>query len=150
MGAPRVSEASAPADALPNVTRRKLSFAPAAPAKAAVPPLTFAWLVDDHDGFAAASKNADTSLKAVVQSAHGEHPALAAQPGLSDAVARIGDQAALFAYLDGRLLFGANGAAEVQPAPLFLSLAKRAPGAALRFEVSQPLISLALRGAAGQ
>jgi hypothetical protein len=150
VGQPRVSEAAAPADALPNVTRKKLVFTPGGAGKPAVPALSFAWLVEDQNGFAAASKNADGALKAVVQSAHGEHPTLAAQPDLSRAIERVGEQAALFAYLDARLAFGATGASSPEPAPLLLSIAKRAPGAALRLEISKPVVDLALRGVTGQ
>ena len=150
VGQPRVSEVAASADALPNVTRKKLVFAPSGPSKPAVPPLSFAWLVDDQNGFAAASKNADAVLKAVVLSAHGEHPTLVAQPGLSDAVARVGDQAALFAYLDARLAFGAVGSSSPEPAPLLLSIAKRGTSASLRLEISKPVVDLALRGVTGQ
>jgi hypothetical protein len=150
VGAPRVSDAAAPADALPNVTRKKLVFAPSGAGKPAVPPLTFAWLVDDQNGFAAASKNADATLKAVVQSARGERATLAAQPGLSESVARVGEQAALFAYVDARFSFAAGGASSTQPAPLLLSIAKSGTGASLRVEIGKPAVDLALRGVTGQ
>ncbi|MES1173353.1 MAG: hypothetical protein ABUL62_03415 [Myxococcales bacterium] len=150
VGQPQVSDATAPADALPNVTRKKLVFTPGGAGKPAVPPLSFAWLVEEQSGFAAASKHADAALKVVVQSAHGEHPTLAAQPGLSDAVERVGEQAALFAYLDARLAFGATGAASPEPAPLLISIAKRGTSANLRLEIAKPVVDLALRGVTGQ
>jgi hypothetical protein len=149
IGQPRVSEAPTPPDALPNVSRKQVVFNSGA-GKPAVPPLSFAWLVDEQAGFAAASKNADLALKTVVQSAHGKRPTLAAQPGLSDAVARVGEQAALFAYLDARLALGAAGASPSDPAPLLLSIAKVSSGAGLRLEIGKPALDLALRAVTGQ
>ncbi|MEO6598582.1 MAG: hypothetical protein ABIQ16_01825 [Polyangiaceae bacterium] len=150
LGQPRLSEAAPPANALPNVTRKKLVFTPDSAGKPTVPPLSFAWLVEDQIGFAAASKDADVTLKAVVQSVHGQRATLAAQPDLGAAVDRVGEQAALFAYLDARLLFGAAGAGSPEPAPLLLSIGKETKGAALRLEISKPVVDLALRGAMGQ
>ncbi len=149
VGQPRVSELAAPADALPGVTRKKLVFTASGAGKPAVPPLSFAWLIDEQDGVAAAGKNADAALKAIVQSAHGQHPTLAAQPDLSDAVERASDRVALFAYLDARLAFGVAGASSPEPARLLLSLGKRGTSAVLRLEIAKPALDLALRGGDG-
>ncbi len=150
VGRPRVSDATASPGALPNVTRKKLTFTPGGAAKMVLPPLGFAWLVEEKTAFAAASTNADSTLASVVQSARGEHPTLGAQPALADAVTRAGDQNALFAYVDARLLFGAARAGSPQPAPLLLAIGKRATGAALRLELGKPALDLALRGVTGQ
>jgi hypothetical protein len=145
MGQPRVSEAAAPADALPHVTRKKLSFAAREAGKPAAPPLSLAWLVEGQEGFAALGANADHVLKAVVQAARGEHPTLDTQPGLAAAVARAGEQVALFAYLDAHL-FGSSGP---DPAPLLLTIGKANSSASLRLEISKPVIDVALSSAAG-
>ena len=150
VGQPKVSEVPAPEGALPDVTRRKLVFTPGAH-QPAVPPLSFAWLVDDHDGFAAASKNADAALKLVVHGAHGEHPTLAAaQPELGAAVERASDQVALYAYLDARLAFAAAGGNSPEPAPLLLSIGKRGSNASVRLEIEKPALDLVMRGLTGQ
>ena len=150
LGQPRVSDFAAPSDGLPNVTRKRLTFAAPASGKPGTPPLSFAWLVDDQRAFAGAGKNADAILKTVVQSARGEHDTLSTKAGIADSVQRIGSQAALFAYLDARAPFGASGQRAASPAPLFLSFGKREPGAALRIEITKPALDLALQGALGR
>jgi len=150
LGQPSVKDGAAPAGGLANVSRKRLTFAVPARGKGQVPPLSFAWLVDERQGFAAASKDADATLKTVVESARGLHDALGAQAGIADSVQRIGDQAAVFAYVDARVPFGATGEQAAFPAPVLLSLGKRERGAALRVEVAKPAIDLALRGALGQ
>jgi len=150
LGQPRVSEGAAPADALPEVTRKRLTFAAPTPGKGQVPPLSFAWLVEERSAFAAAGKNADASLKSVVRGARGEGATLSTQAGIADSVQRIGDRAALFAYVDARAPLGASPEQAAVPAPLFLSLGKRERGVALRVEFAKPAIDIALRGALGQ
>ncbi len=149
LGQPRVSDSAAPSDGLPNVTRKRLTFAAPAAGKGSLPPLSFAWLVNEKEAFAAASKNADATLKTVVQSARGEHDTLGAAAGIADSVQRIGEQTALFAYVDARVAFGASGEQATFPAPLFLSLGKREHGAALRVEIAKSALDLALQGAFG-
>jgi hypothetical protein len=149
LGQPRVSDSAVPGDGLPNVTRKRLTFAAAAPGKAPVPPLSFAWLVDEQQAFAAAGKDGDAALKTVVQSARGGHDTLGAQAGMADSVQRMGEQAALFAYLDARVPLAASAEQATLPAPLLLSLGKREKGAALRFEITKPALDLALQGALG-
>jgi len=150
LGQPRVSDGAAPADALADVTRKRLTFSAPAAGKSQVPPLSFAWLVEERSAFAAAGKNADASLKSVVRSARGEHSTLGTQPGVADSVQRIGDRAALFAYVDARAALGASPEPAALPAPLFVSLGKRERGVALRVEIAKPALDLALRGALGQ
>jgi hypothetical protein len=153
LGQPRVSDSVAPRAALPNVTRKRLTFATPTPTPAAgkrpVPPLSFAWLVDEQRAFAAAGKNGDAALKTVVESARGTRDTLGAQAGIADSVRRMGEPAALFAYLDARVPLAASAEHAALPAPLLLSLGKREKGAALRFEVSKPALDLALQGALG-
>jgi hypothetical protein len=149
LGQPRVSDSAVPSDGLPNVTRKRLTFATAAPGKAPVPALSFAWLVDEQQAFAAAGKNGDAALKTVVQSARGGHDTLAAQAGMADSVQRMGEQAALFAYLDARVPLAASAEQATLPAPLLLSLGKHEKGAALRFELTKPALDLALQSALG-
>jgi len=105
--------------------------------------------VDEKQAFAAAAKNGDATLKTVVLSARGEHDRLGTQAGLADSVQRIGEQAALFAYLDARVAFGATGERAAVPAPLVLSLGKREHGAAVQLEIAKPALDLALSGALG-
>jgi len=88
-------------------------------------------------------------LKTVLQSAQGQHDTLASKAGISDSVQRIGEQSALFAYLDARVPFGASGEQATLPAPLFLALGKREQGAALRLEITKPALDLALHSALG-
>jgi len=148
---PRVVEGAPGVDLLlPNVSRKKLLFSPSGGRKVAPGPLSFAWLVEPEWGFAAASKDADRTLKAVLQSAHGERPTLAEKAGIAEAVQRIGDQAALFAYLDARVLGGLAGSAATLPAPLLLALGKRGPSGYLRLEIAKPAVDLALSGMLGQ
>ncbi|HET7540827.1 MAG TPA: hypothetical protein VFK05_13180 [Polyangiaceae bacterium] len=149
LGQPRVASSSAPSDALPNVARKRLTFAAPAPGKTPVPPLSFAWLVAEQRAFAAAGKNGDATLKTLVQAASGAHDTLGSKAGIGESVQRIGQQAALFAYLDARLPLAGNGARPGSAAPLLLSLGKRAEGAALRLEISKPALDLALQGALG-
>jgi len=149
LGQPRVSDFAGPSDGLSNVTRKRLTFAAPAGGKSSVPPLSFAWLVEDERAFAAVSKNADATLKTVVQSARGEHDTLGTRPGIADSVQRIGEQSAIFAYLDARVGFGASRDQAAFPAPLFLSLAKREHDAALRIEIAKSALDLALQGALG-
>jgi hypothetical protein len=149
LGQPRVSDSAAPGDGLAEVTRKRLTFAAPAGGKSRVPSLSFAWLVNEQRAFAAASKSGDGVLKTVVQSARGEHDTLGAKPSIADSVQRIGQQAAVFGYLDARVPFGENSAPADLPAPLFFSLGKRELGAALRIEIAKPTIDLALKGALG-
>ncbi|HEY3256780.1 MAG TPA: hypothetical protein VGJ91_22645 [Polyangiaceae bacterium] len=149
LGQPRVSDLPAPSDGLANASRKRLTFAASASEKKSLPALSFAWLVDEQRAFAAASKNGDAALKLVVQSARGERGSLGARAGIADSVQRIGGQAALFAYLDARVPFGASGEPGAGPAPLFLSFGKREHGAAVRIELAKPAIDLALQGAFG-
>ncbi|HEY0467082.1 MAG TPA: hypothetical protein VGC79_22930 [Polyangiaceae bacterium] len=149
LGQPLLTDVAAPRDGLPNVSRKRLTFAAPAAGKKPVPPLSFAWLVDEQRAFAAAGKNGDASLKTVVLSARGEHETLGAKPGIADSVQRMGEQAALFAYLDARVPFAASAAQAPLPAPLLLSLGKRKQGAALRVELTKPALDLALQGALG-
>ena len=152
LGQPRVSDgAVASAAGVPNVTRKQLTFTAMAGHKTSVPPLSFAWSVDEKQGFAAAGKNADPLLKQVLESAHGQGETLAAKAGIAEGVQRIGDQAALFAYADSRFLglWGESGGASAVPAPLLLALGKRASLGYLRLEISKPAIDLALHSALG-
>jgi hypothetical protein len=148
LGQPRVSESRAPSDGLANVTRKRLTFA-APVGKPGTPPLSFAWMVDEQRALAAAGANADALLKTVLQSAQGQHETLATKAGIADSVRRIGEQSALFAYLDARVPFGASGEQAALPAPLFLALGKREQGAALRIEITKPALDLALHSALG-
>lgn len=136
--------------ALPNTTRKKLSFRPAPGRQASVPQLTFSWRVDDSAGFAAVGKNADAVLGALVKSAHAEQETLAGKPGVADSVQRIGDQAALFAYVDARRLARADGTRAGGSAPMFLAIGKRAGAASVRLEISKAAIDWALQSALGQ
>jgi len=147
-GQPRVSDGPAPAEAMALATRKRVTFTPSA-GKALTPAVSFAWLVDEKQAFAAAAKNGDATLKTVVLSARGEHDRLGTQAGLADSVQRIGEQAALFAYLDARVAFGATGERAAVPAPLVLSLGKREHGAAVQLEIAKPALDLALSGALG-
>ena len=149
LGKPSVSDGNAPTDAVAGASRKKLTFAANLAHPTAVPPLTFAWLVAEHEAFAAASKNADTALKVVVQSAHGKRASLAATAGLADSVSRIGEQAAAFAFADARIAFGAG--TEPSPvAPLLFGLGRRESSAYLRLEVSKAAVDLALHSAVGR
>jgi hypothetical protein len=149
LGQPHVSESKPAVDAVVNGSRRKITFSPVQGQNAATPPLTFAWLVNATDGFAAASKNADLSLKIVVGSAHGEHESLAAQVGIAESLGRIGDRAALFAYADARILAHELGDAANAVAPLLVALGWADKSAYLRLEISKPAVDLALHGALG-
>lgn len=149
LGQPRVSEPAAPSNALPNVTRRQLTFAAAA-GKHALPPLSFAWSVDAQRAFAVAtSKQSERTLQTVLESARGQRDTLGNKAGLSDAVQRVGSRAAFYAYLDARVAFASSGEQGPSPAPLVFSLAKRERGAALRAELAKPALDIALRGALG-
>jgi hypothetical protein len=148
LGQPRVSEPAGSSTALPNVTRRRVTFA-APSGKSALPPLTIAWSVDDQRAFAAAGKQGDETLKTLLGSSRGDHDSLGNKPGLADAVQRIGSRAALYAYLDARVVFAASSEQETLPAPVIFSLGKREHAAALRAELSKPALDLALRGALG-
>jgi len=149
LGQPRVSELTPPADALPNVTRKGLTFAPKTTGKRPLPPLSFAWLVDDQRAIAAASRNGDATLKRVLESERGEGDTLGAKPGMSDSVQRVGQRAPLFAYLDARVALSSEGDKSALPAPLLISLSKHQKGAALRIELTKPALDLALQGALG-
>jgi hypothetical protein len=152
LGQPQVTDIpGSPSEPFPNVTRRRLTLTPAAGRKTPVPALSFAWLVEDAQGFAAAGKNADPILKQVVDSARGQADTLAVKAEIAEGVQRIGDQAALFAYLDARVLglfAGSNGAPSA-PAPLLLALGKRGSSGYLHVEISKPAIGLALHSALG-
>jgi len=150
LGQPRIADSVAPEGSLPKAARKRLTFAGSAQGKSPFPPLSFAWLVEEERAFAAASKNGDGSLKTVVESARGQHDSLGTKPGIADSVQRVGGQAALFAYLDARVAFAASGEQAGVPAPVVLSLSKRAHGAALRVEISKPALDLALQGALGR
>jgi len=126
-----------------------LSFAASAPGKTPLPPLSFAWLVAEDRAFAAASKNGDATLKTVIQAASGERDTLGSKAGIGDSVQRVGQHAALFAYLDARAPLAGNGARAEAAAPLLLSLGKQSEGAALRLEISKAALDLALSGALG-
>ncbi|MEO8902164.1 MAG: hypothetical protein ABI488_09815 [Polyangiaceae bacterium] len=152
LGDPHVAEGSAPkAEVLPNVSRKQLTFTPNAAHKAPVPPLAFAWLVSDQVGYAAAGKNADPVLKKVLDSASGQGETLAGKAGIAEGVQRIGDQAAVFAYLDARLVLppAPSGGPASPPAPLLLALGKRGNSGYLQLEISKPVIDLALHRALG-
>jgi len=149
LGRPRVSDVPAPAEALALATRKRVTFAASA-GKSPTPAVSFAWLVDEKEAFAAASKNGDAALKIVVRSARGEHDRLGMRAGIADSVLRIGEQAALFAYLDARVALGAGGERAALPAPLWLSLGKHERGAALHVEIAKPALDLALAGALGK
>ena len=151
LGQPRVTDAVASVAPFPNVSRKRLVFTPTAGHEATVPALSFAWLIDDKQSFAAAGRNADPVLKQVVESAHGQGETLAGKAGISDGVQRIGDQAALFAYADARFIgsLGEGGGASAVPAPLLVALGKRASLGYLRLEISRPAIDLALHSALG-
>ena len=147
LGQPQVSEAKAEPQALPLVSRKRVEFSVSAQRPAALPPLTFAWLVEEQLAFAAASKHADSTLKSVVLSARGERPTLESQVHLAGSVQRAGEQSALFAYLDARVLLG--GSSPV-PLPVVLSVGKRDSGAALWLEVSKPALDQAVNGMVGR
>ena len=148
LGRPSVSEPPAPSDALPNVSRKRLTFA--APAgKSPLPVLSFAWSVNEQRAFAAVGKNGEGTLKTVLESARGEHDTLSRRPGFADSVERVGSRAAVFAYVDARVVFPASGEQAAFPAPLLASLGKREQGAAVRAELTKPALDLALRGAFG-
>ncbi len=149
LGDPHVTEGMpAKSEALANVSRKQLTFTPNAARKTTVPPLSFAWLVTDQAGYAAAGKSADPVLKKVVDSARGQGDTLASKAGIAEGVQRIGDQAAVFAYADARLAAPAAAGPSL-PAPLLLSLGKRGSAGYLQLEVSKPAIDLALRSALG-
>jgi hypothetical protein len=147
LGQPRVSDGPVPSEAMARVTRKRVTFTPSG--KSPAKDLSFAWLVDEKEAFAAASKNGDAVLKTVVRSARGEHDSLGMKTGIAASVQRIGEQAAMFAYLDARVAFGVSGERAASPAPLFLSLGKRERGAALHVEITKPALDLALQGALG-
>ncbi|MEO7036366.1 MAG: hypothetical protein ABI548_20650 [Polyangiaceae bacterium] len=152
LGEPHVAEGSAPKpELLPNVSRKQLTFTPNAAHKAPVPPLAFAWLVTDQAGYAAAGKNADPVLKKVLDSASGQGETLAGKAGIAEGVQRIGDQAAVFAYLDARLVLppAPSGKTVSSPAPLLVALGKRGNSGYLQLEISKPVIDLALHRALG-
>jgi len=112
--------------------------------------LSFAWLVEDQSGFAAASHNADAALKAVVESARGRRATLADTAGLTDSVRRVGEQAALYSYLDARVVFGSTGPASPAPAPVLLAVGKRGTSAWVRLEIAKPAVDLAAAGLLGK
>jgi len=148
LGPPGVSEPTGSSNGLPNVTRRRLTFA--APAgKSAAKALSFAWTVDDQHAFAAGSTEGDETLKTLLASFRGERDALGSKPGLADAVARIGSRAALYAYVDARVAFAGSAEQATSPAPFVFSLGKREQGAAVRAELAKPALDLALRSALG-
>ncbi|HYQ40741.1 MAG TPA: hypothetical protein VER11_02195 [Polyangiaceae bacterium] len=149
LGRPRVSDPSPPREALPNVTRKGLTFAAKATGKRPLPPLSVAWLVDEQRAVAAASQNGDATLKVVLESARGERDTLGSKAGFADSVQRVGQRASLFAYLDARVALTARGEPSNASAPLLISLGKREHGAALRIELSKPALDLALQGALG-
>lgn len=149
-GRPRVSEPPAPSGALPEVTRKQLTFTPKTPGAPPPPALSVAWTVSEQRGFAAASKNGDATLKTVLESSRGERDSLGSKVGLADSVQRIGSRAALYAYLDARLALAADGGSRAAfPAPVLFSIGKREQGAAVRAELAKPALDLALRGALG-
>jgi hypothetical protein len=147
LGQPLVSESKAEARALPNVSRKRVELAGKGKARASLPPLDFAWLVEEQLAFAAAGKQADGTLRSVVLSARGEEPTLDQQAHLAGSVQRAGERSALYAYLDGRLLLGA---AAPQAAPLVLSLGKREAGAGVWLEISKAALDQALNGLVGR
>jgi hypothetical protein len=143
LGSPRLESVATPApSALPGASHRRIGFSPVGGRPARVPPLEFAWRVDESLAFAAAGRDADAGLLAVVDSAAGHHPTLSATAGISDAVQRIGEQAALYAYLDARVLSGATGPALPTPAPVLLALGKRGTSAWVRLEIAKPAVDL--------
>jgi hypothetical protein len=137
--------------ALADISRMQLTFTASGAGKAALPALSFAWLVTGQRAFAAAGKSADPVLKKVVDAANGQAETLGGKAGIAEAVQRVGDDAALFAYIDARLAapVAAAGGAASAPAPLFLSLGRRGSSGYLRIEISKPAIDLALHSALG-
>ncbi len=148
VGQPQVMDvAAAPGADLPQASRKRLMFAPSVGKKPAVPSLSFAWLVDSTAGFAAAGKDADPLLRQVVDSEHGAGQTLDSSAHIAASVQRIGEQAALFAFLDMRVAgFGSEGAL---PAPMLLALGQRGSAGYLRIEVLKTAVDLALHGALG-
>jgi hypothetical protein len=114
-----------------------------------VPPLDFAWFVEEKTGFGASGKSASPVLKKVVLAARGADASLGGSPEISGGVQRIGDRAAVFAYADARIVGSADAPAAAQPAPVFFSVGKRESAAFLRIEVTKPAIDLALNHALG-
>ncbi|MEP7052546.1 MAG: hypothetical protein ABJB12_19420 [Pseudomonadota bacterium] len=152
LGEPHVSEGAPPKSAsLADVSRKQLTFTASGAHQAALPALSFAWLVAGQTAFAAAGKSADPVLKKVVDAAHGQAETLASKASIAEAVQRIGDQAAVFAYADARLVAPTAVAAGPASAlaPLLFSLGKRGPSGYLRVEVSKSAIDLALHSALG-
>ena len=150
LGQPRVSDSAAPSDGLPNVTRKRLTFAAAAPGKAPVPPLSFAWLVDEQQAFAAAGKNGDATLKTVVQSARGEHDTL----GRAKRALPIRCSASVSKPRCSRTWTRACPSPRAPskrrcPRRSCFRSASAKSGAALRFEIAKPALDLALQGALG-
>ena len=147
LGQPRVTESvAAHSDFAAGVQLAKIVFAPSMVAGHAKPPavpaLSCAWFVSDKTGFAASGANAESVLRKVVLADRGSEASLGASPGVVDGVARIGDQAALFAYADAR---GAAPTAPAAPAaPVFLSFGKRESSGVLRIEISKSAVDQAL------
>ncbi|HEY3665166.1 MAG TPA: hypothetical protein VGL19_04160, partial [Polyangiaceae bacterium] len=152
VGQPRVTDGAAPKSGpAGGISRKLLTFLPSPAHKTTVPPLSIAWSVDEQFGFAVAGKDAEPVLKQLTDSVHGQAETLASKAGIADGVQRIGEQAALFAYADGRFvgLGGEAGGASPLSAPLLLALGKRASLGYLRLEISKPAIDLALHGMLG-
>jgi hypothetical protein len=148
-GQPSLSEGKAAVDSLPNVSRRTVTFRSAPSQKSALSALSFAWLVNPTDGFAAASKNADLSLNTVVHSARGARESLASLAGIADSLERLGGQAALFAYADARILARVDTAAPNAVAPLLMALGRAGKSGYVRLEISKPAVDLAVQAALG-
>jgi hypothetical protein len=155
LGQPHVSESVAVhADFGADVQLAKVTFKPTGAVSHAksmmVPALDFAWFVEEKTGFGASGRSAIPVLKKVVLAARGAEASLGGSPDISAGVQRIGDQAALFAYADTRVVGFADSTAAAQPAPMFFSIGKRESAAFLRVEVTKPAIDLALNRALGR
>ncbi len=148
LGRPEVTDVVATQAAeFPKASRKRVVFAPSTGHKPAVPPLSFSWLVEEKTGFAVAGKDADALLKEVVTSARGQGETLASSAHITESVQRIGEQAALFAFLDARVT--GLGPETGPPAPVLLALAKRGSSGYLSVEITKAAADLALRGALG-
>jgi hypothetical protein len=155
LGLPHVHESAiADADFATDVQLAKVTFQPNGSLRHAqpmtLPPLDFAWFVEEKTGFGASGKSAIPVLKKVVLAARGVDASLGASPDIAGGVQRIGDQAAVFAYADARAVGAADSPAAAQPAPIFFSIGKRERAAFLRIEVTKPAIEWALNHALGR
>jgi hypothetical protein len=147
VGQPQVTEGAAvKSGALSNVSRKQVTFALAPGRKVNAPALSFAWLVEEGAGFAAAGKSADPLLEQVVASARSQADTLANKADIASAVQRMGDQVALYAYLDARVALAPDAP---QPAPVLFAVGRRDSAGYLRVEIAKPAIDLMLHSAVG-